>query len=148
MAAAQTSPQTSKGLLVRSFDCLGLPPLRGKVNSRVQSQLKSRYTGAKVNWLSETAPTATHLSTQVSPSHAQALEASPFRALTRTNPTDGTPRPHHPPAPSGSGRGVVLGSGAGSGRGVSAPNGSGRPEPAHQAPRADTKVCAWPMLTT
>eukprot|EP00964_Phaeocystis_antarctica_P042547 scaffold24392_cov57-Phaeocystis_antarctica.AAC.5 len=32
--------------------------------------------------------------------HAQALEASPSRALTRANQTHGTPRPHHPPAPS------------------------------------------------
>ena len=35
---------------------------------------------------------------------------------------------HHPPAPS---------AGSGSGRGVSAPNGRGRPEPAHRAPGAD-----------
>lgn len=63
--------------------------------------------------------------------HAQALEASPSRALTRANPTHGTPRPHHPPAPSA---GCCA---SGSGRGVSAPNGSGRPEPAHRAPGAE-----------
>ena len=72
--------------------------------------------------------------------HAQALEASPSRALTRANQTHGTPRPHHPPAPSA---GCCA---SGSGRGVSAPNGSGRPEPAHRAPGADSlptsHVCA------
>ena len=70
--------------------------------------------------------------------HAQALEASPSRALTRANQTHGTPRPHHPPAPSA---GCCA---SGSGRGVSAPNGSGRPEPAHRAPGAELDAAAPP----
>ena len=66
--------------------------------------------------------------------HAQALEASPSRALTRANQTHGTPRPHHPPAPSA---GCCA---SGSGRDVSAPNGSGRPELADRAPGADAHL--------
>ena len=66
--------------------------------------------------------------------HSQALEASPSRARE----PEPEPRPHHPPAPS---TGCCA---SGSGRGVSAPNGSGRPEPAHRAPGAEhlTPSCA------
>eukprot|EP00964_Phaeocystis_antarctica_P010804 scaffold5944_cov62-Phaeocystis_antarctica.AAC.3 len=71
------------GLTVLDFPSFGAKSTRGgKVNSKAVTR-GTKSTGVRFQ---RTAPTATHLSTQVSPSHAQALEASPFRALTRTRP--------------------------------------------------------------
>eukprot|EP00964_Phaeocystis_antarctica_P110696 scaffold75055_cov36-Phaeocystis_antarctica.AAC.1 len=106
MAAAQTSrAQTSKGRgsalskigakstqdCLDCFDCLDLhyskpkgePPKSTKLNStKVNSKAVTRGPKSTGVRFQRTFPTATHLSTQVSPSHAQALEASPFRTLT------------------------------------------------------------------